>query len=89
MNSTLCWEETKHCMMGTQIHIFECTIRAFKKKCFGYFVDRNNKKRSRQKAYSFYNWPASTCKTMRSVSRSTPSGWYSFFKLAPKTHAKA
>lgn len=35
-----------------------------------------------------YNWPDSTCNTTRSVSLSTPLGWYSFFKLAPKIHAK-
>ena len=33
--------------------------------------------------------PASTIRTTRSVSLSTPFGWYAFLRLAPKSHAKA
>ena len=36
-----------------------------------------------------YNCPASTSLTTRSVRRSTPLGSYFFFRLAPKTQAKA
>lgn len=39
--------------------------------------------------FGFYSCPASTCLTMRSVKRSTPSGSYFLVRLAPKSAAKA
>ena len=43
----------------------------------------------RKTEHCTYICPASTCLTMRSVSRSTPSASYFFVRLAPKRAAKA